>query len=223
MDAELAAKEAAKYNPADEKMVVDWMCAVTGESKDKDFMEWLNDGQILVKLGNKLANKNVTANTSQMPFKKMENISNFLKTCRESLSMRENDLFTVPDLYDGKSRVNVINGLIAVSRAAAKAGYKGPSIAPKESAGGDVKHWEVGKASAELSKLSLGSSQTMERSHIDTSRDITFGAAKAGSSVDKAGATKLSMGSAGVMETAGVSKAGDIDFGAKAAKDKAKT
>jgi len=208
-------------------MVVEWIVAVLGGSKGEalakrpppptaDFMEWLKDGVVLVLLINELAGKAIKFNDSQAPFKQMENIANFLKTCRDPpLSMRENDLFTSADLYDGKSRVNVINGLIATSRAAAKSGYAGSSIAPKEAAGGDGKKWDVGKASAEVSKLSLGSSQTMERSHIDTSRNITFGAEKSGSSVDKAGATKLSMGSAGVMESVPVSQANNIDFGAK--------
>jgi hypothetical protein len=59
MDAELAAKEAAKFNPADEKMVVDWISDVTGLSKGSaDFMDWLKDGTVLVKLVNDLtANK----------------------------------------------------------------------------------------------------------------------------------------------------------------------
>lgn len=140
MDADLAAKEAAKFNPADEALVVSWISEVTGESKGStDFMEWLKDGKVLVKLGNTLAPKaNIKVNESNMPFKQMENIANFLKSCRTELGMRENDLFTSADLYDGKSRVNTINGLIAVSRAATKAGYKGPSIAPKESKGGNA-------------------------------------------------------------------------------------
>jgi hypothetical protein len=33
-----------------------------------------------------------------MPFKQMENISNFLAACRKALGMRENDLFTSADL-----------------------------------------------------------------------------------------------------------------------------
>lgn len=222
MDAELAAKEAAKYNPADERMVVEWIEAVTGEHKGSaDFMEWLKNGVVLVKLGNRLSGKDLKFNESSMPFKQMENIASFLKNCREALNMRENDLFTVPDLFDGKSRVNVINGLIATSRASAKVGFKGPSIAPKESAGGAVKHWDVGQASAEVSKLSMGSAGVMERSHIDVSRNITFGAEMSGLPADRSGATKLSMGSAGVMESVPVSKANDIDFGAKMGAKKA--
>jgi len=219
LDAELAAKEAAKFNPADEKMVVDWIRAVTGNDKGgTDFMEWLKDGKVLITLGNKLAGASLKANEQAMPFKQMENIANFLKLCREHLGMRENDLFTSADLYDGKSRVNVINGLIATSRAASKKGYSGPSIAPKESTGGAVKHHDINTLSGEVSKLSMGSAGVMERSHVDVSRDPTFGAKSAGTSADKGGATKLSMGSAGVMDKVEVSQSNNIDFGAKMGK-----
>ena len=179
-------------------------------------MEWLKDGQVLVKLANKLGGKSIKANESTMPFKQMENIANFLKSCREDLKMRENDLFTTADLYDGKSRVNVINGLIACSRAASKSGFKGPTIAPKESAGGDSKHWDVGRADAAVSKLSMGSAGIMERLPVDTSKNITFGAEKSGPG--SSDVSKLSMGSAGVMERLPVSNSKDIDFGAKATK-----
>jgi hypothetical protein len=214
MDAELSAKEAAKFNPAEEAMVCNWIKECTGEVKKGDFLEWLKDGQVLIKLGNSLSGKSVKANESAMPFKQMENIANFLKSCREDLLMKENDLFTTADLYDGKSRVNVINGLIACSRAASKKGFKGPTIAPKESSGGDTKKWDIGKADAGISKLSMGSAGIMERSHVDVSRSITFGAAMSGTGT--AGEiSKLSMGSAGVMEKLPVSQSNDINFGAK--------
>ena len=132
MDSELAAKEASKFNPADEQLVVGWISKVTSTSKGSaDFMDWLKDGQVLVKLGNELSGgkAGIKANVSAMPFKQMENIANFLSACRKHIGMRENELFTTADLYDGKSRVNVINGLIACSRAASKSGYSGPLIA----------------------------------------------------------------------------------------------
>jgi hypothetical protein len=212
----LAAKEAAKFSQADEDMVVRWIKDVTGDAKSGDFMEWLKDGQVLIHLANKLSGKSMKANESSMPFKQMENIANFLKSCREDLKMRENDLFTTADLFDGKSRVNVINGLIATSRAAGKSGFKGPSIAPKESGASDTKHWDIGRADAAISKLSMGSAGIMERPQVDTSKNITFGAEKSGTGTSDV--SKLSMGSAGVMERLPVSSAKDIDFGAKSSK-----
>jgi hypothetical protein len=216
LDAELKAKEDAKYNPHEEEMVCRWIHDVTGDSKKGDLLDWLKDGTVLIRLANKLTGKSIKANESTMPFKQMENIANFLKSCRDDLKMRENDLFTTADLFDGKSRVNVINGLIATSRAASKAGFRGPTIAPKESAGGDTKHWDIGKADAGISRMSMGSAGIMERLPVDTSKNITFGADSSGTGSSEV--SKLSMGSAGVMERLPVSNAKDIDFGAKASK-----
>jgi len=217
LDAELAAKEAAKFNPADEQLVVDWIGEVTKNRKGSaDFMEWLKDGKVLINLGNALAPASkLKANESSMPFKQMENIANFLKACRTDLKMRENDLFTSADLYDGKSRVNVINGLIAVSRAASKNGYNGPTIAPKENNRSSVRHHDLSSPNAEMSKLSLGSEGIMDRSHVSKANDITFGNQMSGTG-DTTSVNKLSMGSEGVMERAEVSKSKDINFGAKA-------
>lgn len=211
----MAAKEAAKFNPEDQAKVVGWIHEVTGDSMSGEFLEWLKDGRVLVSLVNKLSGSTIKANESAMPFKQMENISNFLKQCREKpMAMRENDLFTVPDLFDGKSKFNVINGLISVSRAATKGGYKGASIAPKESSGGEGKKWDVSKASSEVSKLSMGSSATMQETAGSRSNDINFGAKMAGTGVNGS-VSKLNMGSAGTMEENTVSKSNDINFGAK--------
>lgn len=214
MDAELKAKEDAKYNPADETMVLQWVSQVTGTTVGGPILETLKDGKVLVALANKLGGTSIKANDSAMPFKQMENISNFLKACRESLGMRENDLFTTADLYDGKSRLNVVNGLIATSRAASKKGYSGPSIAPKETTKTDVKHHEIGNPNASVSKLSEGSSQTMERSQVDISKNIAFGNQMSGGA-GTADVSKLNLGSHGVMERMEGSKANDVDFGAK--------
>ena len=197
-------------------MVMAWISAVTGIAQSGDIFSWLHNGTVLVALANKLSGKSIKANDSTMPFKQMENISNFLKSCREDLHMKENDLFTTADLYDQKSKVNCINGLIATSRAATKAGFKGPTIAPKESGGGDSKKWDISNPNATTSMLSMGSAGIMERSSVDISRNVTFGADHAGTGSGEA--SKLNMGSAGIMERDKVSNSRNIDFGAKAGK-----
>jgi len=216
LDADLALKEASKYNPKDEQMVMGWIASVTGKHPGGEILDALKDGTILIALANCLTKKSYKANESSMPFKQMENIANFLKSCREDLKMRENDLFTTADLYDGKSRVNVINGLVAVSRAAQKAGYSGPSIAPKETGATDVKHHEVGNPNASVSFLSQGSSATMERLETSKANNITFGNESSGKGTGEV--SKMNMGSHGVMERSEVSKANDIDFGNKSSK-----
>ena len=71
--------------------------------------------------------------------------------------MKENDLFTTPDVYDERSVVNTINGIMCFSRAATKNGFSGPSIAPKEAEKGQVKKWEVGAGDSGVTKLTMGS------------------------------------------------------------------
>lgn len=146
----LLSEEVVKYNPQDEEMVYGWIHDVTGEDKSGDFMEWLKSGVVLVKLVNKLARKSLKYDESASPDRQTENIASFLRSCREDLKVRESDLFTTADLYDGKSRANVIDGLIACSRAATKSGYKGPSVAPKKLA---AKQRHGGMADAAISKL----------------------------------------------------------------------
>jgi hypothetical protein len=54
MDAELKAKEMAKMNPEDEKMVIAWISEVTGAAPGGDILDWLKDGKILLALATKL-------------------------------------------------------------------------------------------------------------------------------------------------------------------------
>ena len=132
-----------------------------------------------------------------MPFKQMENISNFIKGCREHLDMKEFELFTTADLYDGKSVLNVTNSLVAFSRAAQRKGYEGFVIGPKESVPDATKHWEVG-GNAQVSKLSLGSSETMQHERV---HDLTGPAWKAqNESCAAQDLSKLSLGSSQTMQ-----------------------
>lgn len=57
----------------------------------------------------------------------------------------------------------------------------------------------------------------MERSAVDRSKDVDFGAKMVGTGT--ADVSKLSMGSKGIMERSEVSRAKDIDFGAKSGKN----
>ena len=60
-----------------------WIEAVTHDSIQGSFASGLKDGQILCKLINCIRPRTITTiNTSHMPFKEMENVSNFLRACR---------------------------------------------------------------------------------------------------------------------------------------------
>ena len=80
MDAELARKAELKYDTAAEHEASSWLAAVTGISLSSDFAGSLKDGQILCMAINKIKPGTIRKiETSKMPFKQMENISNFLK------------------------------------------------------------------------------------------------------------------------------------------------
>jgi hypothetical protein len=102
LDAELARKQAAKYDVNSERLAKEWIEAVTGEQLEGAFGDSLKNGQALCKLVNRIKEGSVRKiETSAMPFKQMENISNFLKACR-SLGVAEFDVFETTDLYEQK-------------------------------------------------------------------------------------------------------------------------
>ena len=109
LDAELARKQAAKYDVKAEAEVREWISAVTGESFDASFAESLKDGRKLCALINKIKPGSVPkVATSAMPFKQMENISAFLKACRQ-VGVAEHDLFETVDLFEQKVEAFVVN------------------------------------------------------------------------------------------------------------------
>jgi hypothetical protein len=104
LDAELAKKMALKYDVGMEREAAAWIESVTGSDMSGDFAGLLKDGQILCALINEIrpgAIRKIGA--SKMPFKQMENVSNFLKACR-GLGVAEHDLFETVDLYEEKVR-----------------------------------------------------------------------------------------------------------------------
>lgn len=93
LDAELAAKREANYDHDAEVEAQEWIENVTNESFASDFEEELRDGRRLCILINTIKPGAVRkVNNSRMPFKQMENISNFLRACR-SVGVAEHSLF----------------------------------------------------------------------------------------------------------------------------------
>ena len=122
------------------------------------------DGVILCNAINAIKPKAVKRiNKSKMPFKQMENISNFIKACR-ALGVPEHGLFTTPDLYDGKSIVNVTNGIVALgSKAQTIPGYSGPRIGAVDKSA-NIGSYTKGKSKSKvgtggggMSKMMMGS------------------------------------------------------------------
>lgn len=93
LDAELAARREANYDYESEAEAQGWIEAVTGEPFADIFGEELRSGRRLCILINAIRPGVVRkVNDSKMPFKQMENISNFLKACR-AVGVAEYSLF----------------------------------------------------------------------------------------------------------------------------------
>ena len=216
MDAELAAKAAAKHDPALEREAREFLEGLCGQKIEGDLGDALHDGVLLCMAVNAVQPKAVRRiNKSRMPFKQMENITNFIKACR-GMGMREYDLFTTVALYEKKDMNSVINGIIAFGRKAKTKGFAGTG--PKEATKNvrkPSKNWGGGGG---VSKLNMGSAGIMERNKGSASNDINFGAKAGGGRKYGGGGTvsKLNMGSAGIMERSKASASNDINFGAKA-------
>lgn len=75
----------------------EWIEEMTGISFPGGFAESLKDGVILCKLANKIRPGSVPKinEPATMPFKKMENIANYLKAVR-AIGMKEFEMFGTP-------------------------------------------------------------------------------------------------------------------------------
>lgn len=141
------ARESEPYRP--EKPAEEWKQGetITGKSVEEEvclwievlsqerrqevsFSDWLRDGQVLCKAANAIQPgivKNI--NLSKMPFKQMENITNFIKACRQ-LGVLEKDLFSTVDLYESKNLKAVVRCIHNLGNAVrgSKPDFPGPHL-----------------------------------------------------------------------------------------------
>lgn len=91
-----------------------WIEEVTGEAFQGEFAEELRDGRRLCNLVNAIKPGFVRRvnNSPGMPFKQMENISNFLKACRV-VGVPEYSLFETVDLFELKDLGLVVKCLVS--------------------------------------------------------------------------------------------------------------
>ena len=134
LDAELKAKQDAKYDPNLEREVLDWIRALVGVSitPGNDVHEQLKSGVVLCNLANKISPGIVKKiNTGRMPFVQMENVNSFLVASKQ-LGVPDVDLFMTVDLFEAKNMVQVIQSIHALGRASQKvSGFAGPYIGVK--------------------------------------------------------------------------------------------
>ncbi|RHY88412.1 hypothetical protein DYB37_009930 [Aphanomyces astaci] len=179
LDKQLADKALAKYDKQSEEEAKDWIEALTSHSIGDDFGLGLKSGVVLCDLANALdPSLKLKPTSSTMPFKQMENISAFLRACR-TLGVAEFDLFETVDLFELKDVGLVVRCLHAVGRAVQKRpGYTGPTLGVKESTKNrrTFTHAQIAEARHATSLLNMGSITTMQRTSVDTSGSVTFGA-----------------------------------------------
>eukprot|EP00343_Euplotes_focardii_P006787 CAMPEP_0205823172 /NCGR_PEP_ID=MMETSP0206-20130828/15434_1 /ASSEMBLY_ACC=CAM_ASM_000279 /TAXON_ID=36767 /ORGANISM="Euplotes focardii, Strain TN1" /LENGTH=192 /DNA_ID=CAMNT_0053120103 /DNA_START=5 /DNA_END=583 /DNA_ORIENTATION=+ len=178
LDAELAAKRAAKYDKGLEDEVKQWIQGVTGTAIN-DPEEDLKSGIVLCDLLNKIKPSTVgKVNRGRMPFLLMENINSFLLGCK-ALGVPDTDLFMTVDLFEGKNMNQVVQCIHALGRHSRKvAGFAGPYIGPKLADARQVEFTEeqLRQGANILPQQTTGShGNANAKGMFDTSREIVKG------------------------------------------------
>ncbi|KAI0016294.1 hypothetical protein F4780DRAFT_760036 [Xylariomycetidae sp. FL0641] len=180
LDKDLRKMRLDKYTPAAANEFRSWIEEVLGEKLPAtDLLDGLKDGVALCKLINLAAGSpTVKFKKSAMPFVQMENISHFLRACRNPpVNLQEHDMFLTVDLYEKKDPAQVLQCLGAFSRAAHAANPSAfpSSIGPKQR-GGVVSPQGTGPTGPPtsrprgLSNVSTGSAPYGQRSGLVPSK-----------------------------------------------------
>eukprot|EP01132_Coremiostelium_polycephalum_P007426 gene7426-9128_t len=126
-------KKAQKYDSSLEKLARKWIEDVLKiEELDLNvsLFEHLKNGVLLCKLVNTLKPGIIKRiNESQISFKQLENIQNYLKACSQ-LGLQDTNLFNSIDLFENKDINLVITNILVLGKFASKVdGYTGPHLA----------------------------------------------------------------------------------------------
>lgn len=165
LDAELKAKSEANYDNSAEDRAAQWVQDITGVQVVGEFGEALRTGQVLCQLINCIRPFTIKkVNPAGAPFKERENISKFLKVCRD-WGVHEYALFSTDDLYDEKNLMSVVKCIHQLGGAIPRAvpEFQGPhlGIADTSKAKRDAK-----RALDPVSQTG-GLQCAMTRSHVD--------------------------------------------------------
>lgn len=197
MDAELAEKMLSKYDKALEEKVQVWIETVTGITFTKEFGPMLQDGIVLCELVNAILPGRIKKiNEAGGLFKMQENITSFLRVCRE-IGVAEASLFPTESLAQLKDlnqvlvTINAFSNTVQLRLDELGSTYDGPFLgisnsktmkkfgtmkSSKSEKGTNTmkKKWVVkpGGSSA-VSMLNQGSSGTMEQTkYVDAREQI---------------------------------------------------
>jgi len=93
---------------------------------------WLRSGELLCELINKLQPGTISrVSSSAMPFKQMENISNYIEACA-ALGVPNQDCFRSVELFEGKDLRAVVRNIHSLGRVAQRLeGFHGPTLGAK--------------------------------------------------------------------------------------------
>lgn len=132
LDVALQEKLRKKFDPKKAENCLKWIKEVTGKDTTGDFHEDLKDGFLLCMLLKKVApdvykKKGFKSKHTTQPFKARTQIQNFIAGCKE-LGMKETDVCTSQDLYEGDNLNNVVNHLYALNALAHDTKFKGPFL-----------------------------------------------------------------------------------------------
>jgi hypothetical protein len=181
LDAELARKAAERYDYDAEDEAREWIEEISAMEIGGDFGAGLKDGVILCTLANKIHPGVVkrVETKSKMPFKLMENVSNFLKACRV-MGVSEFDLFETVDLFELKDLGCVVRCIFSLGRAVQRnyPNFDGPTLGVKEAVKNErtFSKDKLAQARNAPSLVNLGSMRTMPRLELSHANNVTFGA-----------------------------------------------
>ncbi|GBG31358.1 Calponin-1 [Hondaea fermentalgiana] len=191
LDAELAAKANAKYDPALETEAREWITSLTGTRFMLGFAETLKDGSVLCDLVNKVqANSVRRVYRGDKPFKQMENVSAFINAARR-LGVAESDLFTTVALYEAKDMGQVVTCILALKRVATSSSRTNASTRSRR--------FLSRRDDASVSKLNMGSYGVMDTPHRAVVSESNRAGFASGGQNPNAGVSRLNNGSYGVM------------------------
>jgi len=138
LDEDLKRIREGKYDFKLEADVCNWIGQIIGRFKlsNETAAAWMKSGDVVCELMNSIRPgtiKKYNANTTSK-FKQMENITLFLRACRE-VGMLEKDLFSTVDLYEAKDMNSVILGLFNLGGTIQSTipYFKGPKLGIKQS------------------------------------------------------------------------------------------
>ncbi|KAI8895781.1 calponin homology domain-containing protein [Globomyces pollinis-pini] len=132
VDEDLKLRVDAKYSFEREVQAKRWLEILTDIPMDNDFHTALKDGVALCKAANIIIPNRtpIKYSTMKVPFKQMDNISQFLTAVTE-YGLLPTEIFQTVDLFESKNLIQVIDCIFALSRHADNNGFEGPSLNPK--------------------------------------------------------------------------------------------